>query len=63
MLYNVEKKKIKQEIDCMDCSFYDKEQKKCVGINKNCFEYNDVLGCAIDGITGLQIDIKKLGDK
>ena len=60
MLINKETKKIKKDVDCVKCPYFVKAAKKCTGLNVKCFEYNDVLKVAIDGVTGLQIDITKL---
>lgn len=57
MLYNIEQKKIKTALDCCSCTHFDKETKKCNGINKVCFEYDEKTKTVIDGITKLPIKV------
>jgi hypothetical protein len=57
MLYNIEQKKIKTALDCCSCSHFDKKTKKCNGINKVCFEYDEKTKTVIDGITKLPIKV------
>lgn len=59
MLYNKETKKVKIEKDCLSCKYYDKKDKRCTGLNVNCFEYDALSGIAIDGITKLPIKVEK----
>lgn len=58
MLYNKEKQKVKTNIDCLTCKYFDKQAKKCLGIGKNCFEYDEKSMTAIDPITKLPIKLK-----
>lgn len=53
MLFNVEKNKIKTTADCLECKFFDQVKKKCVGLNINCFEYDDKTMTIIDSVTKL----------
>ena len=55
MLYNIEKKKVMRPTDCILCSHYDKKQKKCNGIGKACFEYDELTKTVIDGVTKLPL--------
>ena len=34
MLYNIKKKKVITNSDCMHCEYFDKINKKCVGFGK-----------------------------
>ena len=56
------KKKIKKATDCASCPYFDKETKKCNGINKNCFLYDIKTKTLIDGVTGLPLKIKVKGE-
>ena len=40
MLYNKELKREQQAIDCLTCPYFDKYEKKCLGIDKICFGYD-----------------------
>lgn len=57
MLYNKEKKRVKQGVDCITCQYWDSKLKKCNGLNKNCFEYDEKTQKIIDGITKKAISI------
>lgn len=57
MLYNKELKKVKTDVDCLDCKHYDKEQKRCKGIGVTCFEYDPITKTCIDPITQLKIKV------
>jgi len=58
MLYNNENKKVKQAIDCLVCSYFDKKKKRCVGgIGKVCFEYDPKTHTIIDPKTKLPINL------
>ena len=59
MLYNIEKKKIKQPKDCFSCECYDKKELKCTGLNKVCFEFDETTYTVIDGLSKLPIKIIK----
>lgn len=56
MFYNREKKRIKQATDCIKCELFDKKKKKCQGYGKICFEYDEIMGVAVDPITKLPIE-------
>ena len=57
MLYNKELKKVQTNADCITCTYFDKKKKKCNGIGKNCFEYDEKTKTAIDTITKLPIKL------
>ena len=57
MLYNKETKKVKTNKDCLNCVYFDKKEKKCLGLNKKCFEYDPITGTAIDGVTKLPVKL------
>ena len=58
MLYNLKKRRIKKATDCASCPYFDKETKKCSGMNKNCFLYDEKTKTIVDGITKLPLKIK-----
>lgn len=55
MLYNKDLKKVQTSSDCITCPHFDKKLKKCLGIGKNCFEFDPKSRVAIDPITKLPI--------
>lgn len=55
MLYNKDEKKVQQMIDCLTCKYFDKQKKRCYGIGKCCFEYDEKTKTCIDNITKLPI--------
>lgn len=57
MLYNKELKKVQTNTDCITCTHFDKRKKKCLGIGKNCFEYDPITQTCIDPITKLIIKL------
>lgn len=57
MLYNKNKKKVQKSVDCLTCKYYNHRLKKCEGIGKNCFEYDEKTRTAIDPITRLPIKL------
>lgn len=57
MLYNKQLKKVQASSDCITCPHFDKKKKKCLGIGKNCFEYDPKTRTAIDPITRLPIKL------
>lgn len=59
MLYNIEKKRVKKDIDCYSCEKYDARMKKCNGCNSICFEYDSLTNTIIDGITKMPIKNKE----
>ena len=48
-------KQIHKPTDCLTCSYFDKQKKKCFGIGKNCFEYDEKTKTAIDPVSKLPI--------
>lgn len=59
MLYNTQKKQVKQIMDCLTCPYFDKMKKKCVGgIGKVCFEYDPKTKIVIDPITHLPLRLQ-----
>lgn len=58
MLYNKDLKKVQTNADCLTCPLFDKKRKKCKGIGKICFEYDEKTRTAIDPITKLPIVLK-----
>lgn len=57
MLYNVELKKVKTSSDCITCLYFDKKLKKCNGLGKCCFEYDEKTKTVFDSVTKLPIKI------
>lgn len=53
MIYNTKKRKVKTATDCLDCPFWDKREKRCLGLNKICFEFDPITKTIIDGKTKL----------
>ena len=60
MLYNIDKNKPKKATDCASCQYFDKQTKKCNGINTNCFLYDQKTQKIIDGTTGLPLKLKEI---
>lgn len=58
MIYNIKKKKVKKSVDCLTCPYFDREKKKCNGIGKICFEYDEKTRTIIDPITKLPLKLK-----
>jgi len=58
MLYNKELKKVKQDVDCLECPDYDKQEKRCKGIGKTCFGYDPITQTCIDPITGMAFKVE-----
>ena len=56
MLYNKEQNRVKQDLDCIECSHFDKQEKRCKGIGVNCFEYDPITKTCLDPITHLPIN-------
>lgn len=63
MLYNKEKGKIQTDKDCLSCEYFDRRLKRCNGINKNCFEFDEKTNVAIDGVTGLPLKLNNIKEK
>lgn len=55
MLYNKDKKGRQTNADCLTCPYFDKAKKRCSGIGKRCFEYDEKTMTAIDPVTKLPI--------
>lgn len=62
MLYNNNLGKIKTSADCVACFYFDKKLKKCKGIGKCCFEFDEKTNTAIDPITKLPIKLNIKGE-
>ena len=58
MLYNIETKKVKEDLDCIDCKYFDKDIKKCKGLGVACFEFDPITKTCIDSTTGLPFNPK-----
>lgn len=58
MLYNKETNKIRKQTDCMTCQYFDKQEKRCRGLGKTCFEFDKKTQTIIDPITKLPIKLK-----
>lgn len=57
MLYNIKLNKIQTTKQCQTCELFDKKRKKCNGIGKICFEYDEKTKTAIDPVTKLPIKL------
>lgn len=55
MLYNKNLRKVQTKVDCQTCQYFDKKKKKCNGIGKVCFEYDEKTRTCFDPITKLPI--------
>lgn len=58
MLYNIEKKKIQTNIDCLTCQYFDNKSKKCIGFGRVCFEYDPKTRVVFDPVTKLPLKNK-----
>lgn len=58
MIYDMDRKKIHNSLDCLDCQYFDKRLKKCGGLGKRCNEYDFKTMTVIDYIT--KLPFKKL---
>lgn len=54
-LYNKDLKRVITITDCATCPQFDRKLKKCNGIDKLCFEYDEKTKTCIDGVTHLPI--------
>lgn len=63
MLYNNKKKRLKTSMDCLDCIYFDKVEKRCNGLGKVCFLFDVKTNTAIDHITNLPINLDKLKEE
>lgn len=59
MLYNLEKKRVKELGDCAACPHFNQSDLRCEGLNKICFEYDAKTKTIIDGVTKLPLKIEK----
>ena len=59
MLYNIELKRVRKPLDCINCPHFNNQFKKCEGLNKTCFLYDEKTQTIIDGVTKLPLKIKK----
>lgn len=59
MLYNIEKKSVRTQKQCLTCQHFDKRTKKCSGVGKTCFPYDHKTQTIIDTITKLPLKIKE----
>lgn len=59
MLYDIEKKKVHTDTDCLTCPHYDSNLLICNGLNKCCFEYDKATKTVIDGVTKLPLKISE----
>ena len=57
MLYNKELKREQQAIDCLTYPYFDKYEKKCLGIDKICFGYDPKTKIAFNTKTKLPIKV------
>ena len=57
MLWNKEKKAIRNPTDCITCRMFDKHEKRCKGLGAICFEYDPNTKMCIDPVTKLRIKI------
>lgn len=57
MLYNINEKKQNKTSYCIVCKYFNKVEKQCKGIGKNCFLYDPKTKTVIDPITKLPIKI------
>ena len=58
MLYNKDLKKVKTNIDCLHCKYFDDNTKQCSGIGLVCFEYDQKTKTCIDPVTKLPIKME-----
>lgn len=63
MLYNIELGGIQKPTQCITCPYFNQTLKRCEGLNKNCFLYDDKTDTIIDGVTKLPLKIKRKGSK
>lgn len=57
MLWNKEKKAIRNPTDCITCKMFDKHEKRCKGLGAICFEYDPNTKTCIDPVTKLRTKI------
>lgn len=57
MLFNQETKTVQKNSDCLTCVWFDRKKKKCNGIGKICFEFDEKAKIAIDPVTRLPIKL------
>lgn len=61
VLYNSETHERKKQLDCITCEYFDKVEKRCKGVGKKCFEYDEITLTAYDPLTHLPINLEKGG--
>lgn len=61
IIYNVKTDNKKKMTDCLNCEHFDRKNKKCNGLGKNCF-IMDKTGTLIDPVTGLPVKGVKNGN-
>ena len=59
MLYNMDKDRPKQEVDCLSCRCYNAGQKKCNGLGIVCNEIDTLTNTIFDAKTGLPVTARK----
>ena len=57
MLYKRTDRRVRTSKDCITCPCFNVRLKKCNGIGKECFEYDEKTQTVIDPITNLAIKI------
>lgn len=57
MLYNIALKKVHTNADCMKCHYFDKDKKKCKGIGKVCYEYDEKNNTISDPVTNQKVKV------
>ena len=62
MLYNINLKKTREITDCFSCHCFNAKTKRCEGIDKVCFEYDEATKTIIDGVTKLPINPNNKGE-
>ena len=62
MLYNINLNRVRDINDCITCPAFNKKTKRCEGIDKVCFEYDEATKTIIDGVTKLPINPNKKGE-
>lgn len=59
MLYDIMKQSVHKSTFCLECEHFDKYNKRCMGIGKRCFEYDEKTNTIIDPITKLPLRLKE----
>ena len=58
MLFNIHEHRPQTNIDCLACPYFDKQEKRCKGIGKRCFEFDKKTGAIYDPVTHLPLKLK-----